>query len=241
MTERLTIRGLTKRFGTVTALDGVDLTVAEGEVVAVIGESGSGKSTLARCAVGLTRPDAGAVWHGETDLATCDRRTLRALRRQAPLVFQDASLALDPRQRIGAAVAEARIVHGLPPRDDLLAPVGLPPELARRYPHELSGGQRQRVLLARALATEPTLLLLDEPTASLDTLTRADVLALLQNLVGLRGLAMLLITHDLPAAAVLAQRLVVLERGRVVESGPVASLIGRPTHPHTRALVAAAR
>ncbi|MEX0690989.1 MAG: ABC transporter ATP-binding protein [Gemmatimonadales bacterium] len=241
MTARLALTGLTKRFGVVTALDDVTLEVARGEIVAVVGESGAGKSTLARCAVGLVPWNAGEVWHEGAPISTMDEPARRAMRRRAQLVLQDAGLALDPRQRVGDALAEARAIHGLPLRDNLLDPVGLPRALTERFPHEVSGGQRQRVLLARALAVEPDLLLLDEPTAALDTLTRARLLATLDEVIRAHRLTAMIITHDVAAAAQLAHRVVVLEGGRVVESGPTMAVVRAPAHPYTRRLMAAAR
>lgn len=238
----------------VAAVRGVDLTVARGEVVALVGESGSGKSSLAH---GLLRllPATGQITAGTIrfdghDLLALPPRELRALRgRRIALIPQDASAFLNPTRRVGGQVGEVRRIHGLADRHTaardavrLLATAGLPaPEqVARQYPHQLSGGMRQRVLIAAALAGEPDLIVADEPTSALDVTVQRAVLDRLGELVDDLGIALLLITHDLGVAADRAQRVLVMHQGTIVESGPAGQVLGAPTHPYTRRLVAAA-
>ena len=228
------------------AVDGVDLRVSEGECVALVGESGSGKTTLGRCLLRLVEPDAGSVRFRGEDLLALGPVALRLRRRRFQMVFQDPADSLNPRLRVGRALAEPLAVHRLVPpaeREDrvaeLLGTVGLPPTLARRFPHELSGGQRQRIGIARALATEPELLVADEPVTALDTTVRARILELLQRLRERFGLGLLLIAHDLAMVERVADRVVVLYRGRVVEEAPAADLFARPAHEYTRRLLAA--
>ncbi|MEP7012156.1 MAG: ABC transporter ATP-binding protein [Acidobacteriota bacterium] len=239
-------RGLLgRRVGEVRALDGVDLAIAPSEAVGLVGESGSGKTTLGRCLVGMDLPTRGAVLRRGIDLATLSRDERAKVRLRLPMIFQDSWGALDPRASAGASIAEALRARGVARslRDrcvaDLLARVGLAAAHSRRYPHELSGGQRQRVALARALACEPELMVADEPTSALDTVSREQVLALFAELRRKTGLALLLISHDLAAVEQVAERILVLYAGRVVESGPARELITRPLHPYTAALVAA--
>ncbi len=252
MTAELSAHGLRVEFTTRTgrvarALDGVDLRVRSGEVVALVGESGSGKTTLARALIGLARPVAGEVrWNG----SRLDRsaRALKALRRQVQLVLQDPSGALNPRQTVYESVAEGLRVHRLVSGSDkteaelvaaALASAGLrPPEsLFLRYPHELSGGQRQRVLIAGALAVQPQLLIADEPVSSLDASIRGEILALLLRLREELGLGVLVVTHDLGLAWNIADRIAVMYLGRVVESGPTEEVLTAPQHPYTQALL----
>ena len=257
MSALLSIRGLRKDFplrtgllqrraGVRTALAGVDLDVHRGECVALVGESGSGKTTLARCALQLLPATAGSIRFDGVELSTLPSSELRRLRRRFQMVFQDPQASLDPRFRIGRAVAEPLAAHGLVPRRErgraaaeLLSRVGLAPALAGRFPHELSGGQRQRVGIARALSTGPDLLVADEPTSALDVSIRAQILNLLASLKDELGLSLLLIAHDLAAVAHLADRVVVLCAGRVVEEGPADQVLARPRHPYTAALLAA--
>jgi peptide/nickel transport system ATP-binding protein len=223
----------------VDAVRGVSLQVDRGERVGLIGESGSGKSSLARALLGL-EPLAGGVvqfdgqpMHGAP----------RALRRRFQPVFQDVGAALDPRQRIRDVLAEPFEIHGVRFDDEtleaLLAQVQLSAELLERLPRELSVGQRQRVNLARALALEPELLLLDEPVSALDVSVQAQVINLLQELVRSRNLAILVITHDLDVVAHLCERVLVMFEGQLVEAGPVAQILERPAHPYTQQLVGA--
>ena len=230
------------------ALDAVSLTLHRGEGLALLGESGSGKSTLGRALLRLLHGAQGRVWLDGEELTAARGLALRALRRRIGVVFQDPYASLDPRMRIGAIVAEPLRIHGIGDahgRDEraqaLLADVGLDPTLAGRWPHQLSGGQRQRVAIARALACDPALLVCDEAVSALDAHHRAGVLALLARLKRARGLALLFVTHDLAAAAAVAERIAVLEAGRIVELGPTAQVLGDPRHAHTQALVAARR
>jgi oligopeptide transport system ATP-binding protein len=237
---------LQRRRGTVLALDGVDLDLARGECLALVGESGSGKTTLGRCALRLIEPTAGRVVFDGEDLLALPAAALRARRRRFQMVFQDPYGSLDPRQRVESIVAEPLAVHtGLDRAGrrgrarELLAMVGLAPELGRRFPHELSGGQRQRVGIARALAPEPELLVADEPVSSLDVAVRGQILSLLAGLRERLGLTLLLISHDLAAVEQLADRTAVMYLGRVVELGPTRELMARPRHPYTVSLLAA--
>jgi oligopeptide/dipeptide ABC transporter ATP-binding protein len=249
MSERalLEVRDLRVDYGAVRALDGVGLALARGESLALVGESGSGKSTLARALAGLVPVAGGTVTLDGVELTGLGRRGWRSVRRRMQLVFQDPAASLDPRLRAGAIVAEPLAVHGLAPGPAraqrvaaLLAQVGLDPALAGRYPHQLSGGQRQRVGLARALALEPELLLLDEPVSSLDVSVQAQILNLLLDLRGAGRLAYLLIAHQLGVVRQLAERVAVLFAGRIVEEAGTGALFESPLHPYTRALLAAA-
>ena len=234
---------------TARALDGADLQLARGEIVALVGESGSGKTTLARTLIGLERPVAGEVRFDGQPLQHTTRG-LRALRRRVQLVLQDPAGALNPRHTVYEAVAEGLRIHGLVAADPegrpetelvaaALSSAGLrPPEaLFLRYPHELSGGQRQRVLIAGALAMGPELLVADEPVSSLDASIRGEILALLLKLRDELGLGVLVVTHDLGLAWNIADRVAVMYLGRVVESGPTEEVLSRPRHPYTRALL----
>jgi len=228
------------------ALDDVTLDLHRGEGLALVGESGSGKSTLGRALLRLLRGVHGAVRFDGVDLHTLDRAALRRLRARMGVVFQDPYASLDPRLRVADIVAEPLRIHG---RGDaasrrakaaeLLQAVGLEAAMLDRYPHQFSGGQRQRIAIARALATDPELLVCDEAVSALDAHHRAAILALLVQLKRERGLALLFVTHDLAAAAAVAERIAVLEHGRIVETGVTAEVLRDPQHAHTRALLAA--
>ena len=229
------------------ALDGVDLEVRQGEVLAVVGESGSGKTTLARALLGLQPLSDGEVRLGGEPLDR-SQRGLRALRRQVQMVLQDASGSLNPRQTVYESVAEGVRLHDrgrTTGRSEVdlvsgaLSQAGLrPPErLFLRYPHELSGGQRQRVLIAGALALEPRILLADEPVSSLDASIRGEILALLLRLRESLGLGVVVVTHDLGLAWNIADRIAVMYLGRVVETGTTEEVLLDPRHPYTRALL----
>lgn len=247
MSALLAVRDLRVAYGSREVVHGVSFDVARGPFgVGLIGESGSGKTTIARAVLRLLPVAGGSVSFEGRDVAGLSRSALREYRRAVQVVLQDGSEALDPRMRVGASVAEALAVHDVVPRSgragrvaDLLAEVGLRDEHARRFPHQLSGGQRQRVSIARALAVEPRLLVLDEPTSALDVTVQARILALVERLRAERGLAYLLITHNLAVVDRLCESCVVLQDGRVVEAGPTARVLDHPEHPHTRALRAA--
>jgi peptide/nickel transport system ATP-binding protein len=223
-------------------VEDVSLSVGAGESVALVGESGSGKTTVARAAMGLQAIAHGTVRFDGQPVA--GRAGLAHLRRNAALMFQDAVASLSPRLTVGYLVTEPFRVHGLPLPDpdrtarELLASVGLPAAMTRRYPHELSGGQARRAVVARALALNPRLVIADEPTAGLDVSVQAEVLNLMSDLRADRGLSYLIITHNLALVRHVADRVVVLYLGRVVEEGPTAKVFARPLHPYTRSLIA---
>jgi oligopeptide/dipeptide ABC transporter ATP-binding protein len=253
----LEARGLVKHFpvrrgplqtlaGTVKAVDGVDLTLRQGECFALVGESGSGKTTLGRCLLRLVEPDRGEVRFRGRDLLGLSARELRRERRYLQMVFQDPYGSLNPRMRVGSLLAEPIAVHRLRPRAErsrrvaeLLALVGLPGDAAGRYPHEFSGGQRQRIGIARALAAEPQLLVADEPVSALDVSVQAQIINLLAELQGRLGLTVALIAHDLALVEHAAQRVAVLYLGRVVEEGTTEEIFRRPQHPYTVSLLSA--
>ncbi len=224
------------------ALDGVNLAVGRGEIVAVVGESGCGKTTLGRTILGLQRPSSGEVRYEGSPLSYT-AKALKAYRRGVQLVLQDPTGALNPRQSVYEAVAEGPRVHGMADESgrvmQALSRTGLrPPErFLLRYPHELSGGQRQRVVIAGALALDPTAIVADEPVSSLDASVRGEVLALLLQLRDELGLSLLVITHDLGLAWNIADRIAVMYLGRVVETGTVEQVLQSPQHPYTQALL----
>ncbi|TFG54483.1 MAG: ATP-binding cassette domain-containing protein [Gemmatimonadales bacterium] len=231
----------------VRAVDGVSFAIAHGETVGLVGESGCGKSTIGRTILRLEQPTSGRVWFDGHDVFALTSRELRALRRRMQIVFQDPYGSLNPRMRVGRAVAEGIEIHGLAPRaaipervGQLLAEVGLGRDAAEKYPHEFSGGQRQRIGIARALAVEPSFLVCDEPVSSLDVSVQAQVVNLLGELQRTRGLSLLFIAHDLAIVRQLAQRTLVMYLGRIVESAPTESLLTAPRHPYTQALISAA-
>ncbi|WP_367614824.1 ABC transporter ATP-binding protein [Plastoroseomonas arctica] len=228
------------------AVDGVTLNVAQGQVLAIVGESGCGKSTLGRLALRLIEPDRGTIHFQGEDLGKLSPRALRARRRDMQLIFQDPFGSLDPRMTVEQAVAEPLILHNIVPRAqvrdrvaDMLTRVGLRPELATRWPHEFSGGQRQRIAIARALASGPKLVIGDEPVSALDVSVQAQVVNLLQDLIRDLGLTFILISHDLGVVRHIADRVAVMYLGRIVEEGSTAAIFTAPRHPYTRALLAA--
>lgn len=231
-----------------TAVDGVDFTIKEGETYALVGESGSGKSTIAKMAVGLLPPSAGSIMIDGTDVwGKKSQDTERRMRRKIQMIFQDPFASLNPRWRVGAIIAEPISAFGLisDPQDraarvgELLSLVGLDPRDGQKFPHEFSGGQRQRIAIARALASEPKFIVCDEPTSALDVSVQAQVLNLLRDLQERLGLTYLFISHNLAVVRHVATRVGVLYLGRLVEEAPARDLFSAPQHPYTKMLLAA--
>ncbi|RMH51056.1 MAG: ABC transporter ATP-binding protein [Zetaproteobacteria bacterium] len=229
------------------AVDGISLTLHEGETVALVGESGCGKSTTARLILRLLTPDAGRIfWRGE-EVTRLSARRLRPLRRRVQMVFQDPFASLNPRMTIEGSVAEGLRVHhpglGRAQRRarvaEMLQACGLDADCMGRYPHQFSGGQRQRIGIARALIVRPDALVLDEPVSALDVSVQAQILNLLRALQRQYGLAYLFISHDLAVVRHIADRILVMRAGRIVEEGETDALFARPAHPYTRTLLAA--
>ena len=231
----------------VKAVDGVDLALAAGRTLALVGESGCGKSTLGRLVLRLIEPDRGRIRFEGRDISALGERGLRAFRHNAQLVFQDPYASLNPRMTVGQTVGEPLALHDIVPASgrprriaELLSQVGLDPRLQSRYPHEFSGGQRQRVSIARALAVEPKLIVCDEPVSALDVSIRAQILNLLRDLQLELGLSYLFIAHDLAAVAHMSHTIAVMYLGKIVESGEAEALVRAPKHPYTQALFSAA-
>jgi oligopeptide/dipeptide ABC transporter ATP-binding protein len=240
------IRGglLARKLAEVHAVDDVSLSIPEGETLGIVGESGCGKTTLARCIVRLLQPTAGRVRFRGHDITTASRRELRPLRREFQIVFQDPQASLNPRKRVSQIVGAPLRLRGLrgaavdARTRELLARVGLDPQHLNRFPHEFSGGQRQRIGIARALAMEPRLIVLDEPVSALDVSVQAQVINLLDDLQDEFGLSYIFIAHDLSVVRHVSQRIAVMYLGKVVELSPAEELYVKPIHPYTAGLLA---
>ncbi|MEO3475960.1 ABC transporter ATP-binding protein [Roseomonas sp. CAU 1739] len=253
MTALLEAEGLVRRYEMrrgwlgrqveLRAVDGVSLRLERGETLGLVGESGCGKSTTGRLVLGLEAPDEGSVRFDGAPVPRVGSAAWRAQRARMQMVFQDPLGALDRRLTIGVQIAEPLDIHGIGGAKDrvegLLRDVGLRADFATRYPHELSGGQRQRVVLARALATDPALLVCDEPISALDVSVQAQVMNLLIDLQAERHLTMLFISHDLRAVRQVSHRVAVMYLGRIVEEGEPDAVLREPAHPYARALVSA--
>ena len=239
-------RGLFKPPAIVKALNGVSFTLEPGQTLAVVGESGCGKSTLARALTLIETPTAGDLKLGGVDVAAADAATLKALRQSVQMVFQNPYASLNPRKRVAQMLDEPLVLNTPLPAAErrervsaMLAQVGLRPEFAQRYPHMFSGGQRQRIAIARAMMLSPKLLVADEPTSALDVSIQAQILNLFMDLQASTRIAYVFISHNLSVVEHIAERVMVMYLGRVVEFAPKATLFAQPLHPYTRALLSA--
>jgi peptide/nickel transport system ATP-binding protein len=256
MAVLLDVRNLSKEFRggrrffghshAVRAVDDVSFSIEAGEMFGLVGESGSGKTTTGRCVLRLIEPTSGSIRFRDLDVGRLSRQALRAARRHFQIVFQDPYSSLDPRMRVGAIVEEPLAIHRIGTLDErrakvreLLNLVGLDGDATMKYPHEFSGGQRQRIGLARALALEPSFLVLDEPVSALDVSVQAQVVNLLLDLQQRLGLTYLFIAHDLRLVREVCTRVAVMYRGRIVELAPTDRIFQAATHPYTRALLSA--
>ena len=252
----LSVQGLSKTFHDrrlfsrfrstgVRAVDSVSFSLYAGETLGIVGETGSGKSTLGRLVLRLVEPSAGRILFDGEDITALSQRQIRGMRQQVQMIFQDPYGSLDPRMSVGAIVAEPMIVHGLwrGGRDDrvleVMRQVGLQPEHRSRYPHEFSGGQRQRIGIARAMALQPKLLVLDEPVSALDVSIQAQIINLLRELQQQADLGFLFIAHDLAVVRHVSNRVAVMYLGEIVEIGPRDALYASPMHPYTVSLLSA--
>ncbi len=249
LVKRFPIKGgwLGREVENVHAVDGVSFDLAAGETLGVVGESGCGKSTTGRCILRLIEPTSGEVWFEGKDVTRAGKEELRALARDMQIIFQDPYASLNPRMTVGAIVGEALIIHKLTKTRaefearivELLETVGLSADHMRRYPHEFSGGQRQRIAIARCLTMKPEILVCDESVSALDVSVQAQVLNLLQDLQDELGMSYIFISHDLSVVKYMADQVMVMHQGSVVELVDSDELYRNPQHPYTKTLLSA--
>ena len=228
----------------VQAVTNVSFSIAKGETLGLVGESGSGKTTVGRCILRLIEPTSGEILFDGQDLGSLKFEELRALRRKMQIVFQDPFASLDPKMTVGASIAEPLVVQGVPGDHndkvlELLELVGLSADHSQKFPHEFSGGQRQRIGIARALALNPAMIILDEPVSALDVSIQAGIVNLFEDLQKQIGMSYLFIAHDLSVVRHIADRVAVMYLGKIVEIGDQQSVYENPTHPYTKALLSA--
>lgn len=254
----LTVRGLKKYFPVLSglirhqvatnyAVDGVDFEINPGEILGIVGESGSGKSTTARAAIRLIEPTAGSVTFDGKDLLSLDKESMKKIRREIQIVFQDPFSSLNPRKTIGDSIGEALLVHKIVKTQeeqiekvaDILKLIGLEPSMMGRYPHQFSGGQQQRICIGRAIALEPRLIVCDEAVSALDVSVRSQILNLLFHLKDTLRLSYLFISHDMSVIQHFCDRMIVMYLGKVMESGSTKEIFMNPKHPYTQALLSA--
>lgn len=255
----LEVRNLKKHFpvykgffrsqvGAVKAVDGIDFSIREGEVVGLVGESGSGKSTAGRAAIRLIEPTEGEIFYRGKNLLEFNRHEMRELRKEVQMVFQDPYASLNPRKTVLEAIGEALLVHGIVKSEEamrnrvaeVLELIGLTSEAMEKYPHEFSGGQQQRICIGRAVAMNPKLLICDEAVSALDLSVQGQILNLLNDLKKELGLSYLFISHDLSVVRYISDRVVVMYLGKVMEEGPVEEVFTNPQHPYTKLLLSSA-
>jgi oligopeptide/dipeptide ABC transporter ATP-binding protein len=232
----------------IKAVDKVSFDLEEGRTLGIVGESGSGKSTLARCLVLLEKPDGGAITFFNQNLLTIGQKSLKELRKNIQIIFQDPYSSLNPRKKVFDAIAEPLIFHNIVNGQrvyekviDVLRNVGLDEDFLNKYPHEMSGGQRQRVAIGRALAVNPSLLITDEPVSSLDVSIQAQIINLLMDIKEQSGISMIFVSHDLNIVRFISDEIMVMYKGKILEIGEKNEVFYHPFHPYTRMLITAAQ